>query len=237
MKNPAFPILLAILSFSFSLPANNGAVVSLGTIYKPAFPENENIALYSSLQLDKYNLSQQAFDWALKGYRKLLQQGRIRNSQYLTICDFSQSSRQKRFYLIDLENEKLILNTYVAHGRNTGGEYASRFSNKPSSHQSSLGFYLTDRTYYGEHGLSLRLSGMETGINSNASMRRIVIHGADYAEPTHIRSMGYLGRSYGCPALPRQQSKLVINTIKNGSCFFIYYPSTNYQNKSKILNG
>ena len=242
MKNPVFPILLAVLSFSFSLlpkesfgPAENGKTVSHDVI---AFHSNdkESDILYSSLQLENYNLSRQAFDWAWEGYQKLLQQDRISKSQYLSICDFSQSSRQKRFYLIDLANGKLLLNTFVAHGRNSGKEYASRFSNRPSSLQSSLGFFITSQTYYGEHGLSLQIRGIEPGINDRALARRIVIHGADYAEPSRIRTLGYLGRSYGCPALPKHQSNFIINTIKNGSCLFIYYPSTTYQKNSKILN-
>jgi hypothetical protein len=236
VKNPVFPILLAVLSFSFSLPANNGSAISPGITPGVFIDKNESAALYASLDLEKYNLSREAFDWAWSGYQKLLQQNRIGNSQYLTICDFSQSSRQKRFYLIDLTRERLILNTYVAHGRNSGGEFATRFSNNPKSLQSSLGFYVTAETYYGEHGLSLKIRGLERGINDKALERRIVIHGADYAEPGQIKSLGYLGRSYGCPALPKHTSSFIINTIKNGSCFFIYYPSNPYKQRSKILN-
>jgi hypothetical protein len=236
VKNPVFPILLAVFSFSFSLPAENGPLSSSVKIFPAPIVESESAAIYNELELEKYNLSSQAFDWAWKGYQKLLQKGRISKSQYLTICDLSQSSRQKRFYLIDLANEKLLLHTYVAHGRNSGREYASRFSNRPSSLQSSLGFFITAQTYYGEHGLSLKIHGLEAGINDKAIDRRIVIHGADYAEPSCINKLGFLGRSYGCPALPRQQSRFIINTIKNGSCLFIYHPSTTYQKRSKILN-
>ena len=198
--------------------------------------ENEGSAVYSDLELGKYNLSKQAFDWAWAGYKKLIQKNKLSKPRYLTICDFSQSSRHKRFYLIDVIDLKLLLNTYVAHGRNSGNEFATRFSNKPESFQSSLGFFITSKTYYGEHGLSLKIRGLENGINDKAMERKIVIHGADYAGPSRIKSLGYLGRSYGCPALPPQQSKFVINTIRDGSCLFIYYPSENYQRRSSILN-
>jgi hypothetical protein len=186
--------------------------------------------------LGNKGLSKEAFEYAYTGYRKLLEKKIIKEADYLTICDFSQSSNKKRMYLLDLASNTIILNTYVAHGRNSGGEYASRFSNKPSSFQSSLGFYITGETYYGEHGLSLRISGLETGYNDRALRRRIVVHGADYVEEKWLRNSSFLGRSYGCPAVPPQERDLIINTIKNGSCFFIYHPSKTYLKGSKILN-
>jgi len=234
VRNPVLPISLAIFSISFSLPEENGSG-SLISVNTPA-GNKESSVLYTSMALQRYGLSQKAFDQAVKGFRQLQQQQRLRNNRYLSICDFSQSSRKKRFYLVDMMNEKLVLHTYVAHGRNSGGEFATRFSNRTESHQSSLGFYLTADTYYGEHGLSLKLKGLESGINDKALHRKIVIHGADYAEPARIRSLGYLGRSYGCPALPKKESNYIISKIKNGSCLFIYHPSAGYAKGSKLLN-
>ena len=179
----------------------------------------------------------QAFEYAYKGYRLLLQKKIISKQDYLTICDFSQSSNNKRFYLVDMVNNKVILNTYVAHGRNSGGEYATRFSNRFESLQSSLGFYVTQNAYYGEHGLSLRVTGLEEGYNDKALQRNIVIHGADYVGDKRLRRSNYMGRSYGCPAIPGKECRQVINMIKNGTCIFIYHPSANYLNGSKILNG
>ncbi|MDP4262744.1 MAG: murein L,D-transpeptidase catalytic domain family protein [Bacteroidota bacterium] len=186
--------------------------------------------LYEQIGLAEKGLSEAAFEYAYKGYEYLLKKNLISEGAYLTICDFSQSSKQKRFYLIDIVNNKILMNTYVAHGRNSGGEYATRFSNKPCSRESSLGFYITKNIYRGEHGLSLRVEGLEPGFNDRAYKRAIVIHGADYIGD------GSTGRSYGCPAVPLKESKTIINTIKDGSCLFIYHPLKKYLQSSKILN-
>lgn len=188
--------------------------------------------LYSSLCLDEKGLSKKAFDLAYKGYQKLLKKKLIANPGYLTICDMSQSSRKKRLYLIDLTNTQVLMHTWVAHGRNSGFEFATKFSNKLASRQTSLGFYVTMNTYYGEHGLSLRMRGLEPGFNDKAYRRAVVVHGANY-----IGGQDKTGRSYGCPAIPKEEIETLINTIKEGTCLFIYHPSRNYLTKSKILNG
>jgi L,D-transpeptidase-like protein len=193
--------------------------------------------LYDSLGLVNYGLSKKAFQFALKGYQKLLAKGRIEKSDVITICDFSLSSRQKRLFIIDLKNFGLVLNTYVAHGRRSGGEFAKKFSNKTNSHQSSLGFYITKNTYYGENGLSLRLEGIERGFNDKALRRNIVVHGSEYASDNFLNANQFLGRSHGCPAVPEEDIETVVSTIKEGSCFFIYYPAKKYLTSSKILNG
>jgi hypothetical protein len=192
--------------------------------------------MYDNICLDGSGLSVDAFAYAYKGYQRLLKKKVIKESGYLAICDFSQSSAKKRFYIIDLCNAQLLANTYVAHGRNSGGEYATRFSNKPSSLQSSLGFFVTQKTYYGEHGLSLRIAGLEAGFNDKALRRGIVVHGADYIEEKWLDNSKTMGRSYGCPAIPDEECKDIINTLKEGSCLFIYHPSKNYLKTSKILN-
>ena len=209
-------------------PANNTA--SLST-------DNTAQVLYNTINLQQYGLSEEAFDYAWKGYEKLLAKGMISRSNYLTICDFSQSSKQKRLYIIDVVNQQLITNTYVAHGKNSGAEYATRFSNQPESLQSSLGFYITDRTYTGEHGLSLRIKGVDPGYNDNAMERTIVIHGAAYVDPARAKAGVFMGRSWGCPAVPQKESAEIITTIKNGTCLFIYHPGKAYLLGSKILNG
>lgn len=192
---------------------------------------------YDSLKLQKFGLKKEAFSFAYKGYRRLLQDGKLNKEGILTICDFSQSSRRKRLYLIDLVNYKLILNTHVAHGRNSGGEYAKKFSNRPESLQSSLGFYVTKRTYWGEHGLALTIAGVDKGFNDKAERRKIVVHGSSYVGDNILRYSRYIGRSFGCPAVPKKYSSKLIHTIKNGSCLFIYHPSRNYLTGSTILNG
>lgn len=248
MKNyitiPFYCLLFALFSISWTLPhkqkniedAGQEAALSSVPVLEKS-PEEDISFLYTSLKLHQLGLSKKAFDYACKGYRLLLKKKLISQQAYLAICDFSQSSNNKRLYLIDMVNGEVLLNTYVAHGRNSGGEYATRFSNKPESLQSSLGFYVTQNTYYGEHGLSLRVKGIEKGFNDKAGRRRIVVHGADYIGDPWLDQNNYMGRSYGCPAIPKQESNYLINTIKDGSCIFIYHPSKNYLKGSKILNG
>lgn len=185
--------------------------------------------------LEEKGLSEKAFACAYKGFRYLQQRQQI-NEPYLTICDFSQSSNNKRMYIVDMENNTLVLNTYVAHGRNSGGEFATRFSNNPESLQSSLGFYVTQHTYFGEHGLSLKIVGLEPGYNNKALERSVVIHGADYIDQNWLRHSPFMGRSFGCPAVPAKESAKIINTIKDGACLFIYHPSPRYLKGSRILN-
>ena len=193
--------------------------------------------LYHDICLQEYGLSKTAFEYAWKGYQYLVEKGSIKRSEYLTICDFSQSSRQKRLYIIDVANAKLVTNTWVAHGRNSGNEYATKFSNIPESLQSSLGFYVTSHTYTGEHGLSLRVNGVDPGFNDKALARSIVIHGAAYVDGARAKAGIMMGRSFGCPAVPVKESAKIITTIKEGTCLFIYHPSKNYLLGSKILNG
>lgn len=195
----------------------------------------KNANIYDSLQLDTLGLSKQAFIDGLKGYDYLRSTGKLSNDNVLTIADFSLPSNEKRLFVIDMDNFQILYNTYVAHGRNSGREYANRFSNSPRSNMSSPGFYVTQNTYFGEHGFSLRLQGEEKGINDNAGRRAIVIHCADYVSEKWIQDLGYIGRSLGCPALPEKYAKPIIETIKDGSCFFIYSPNQKYLSRSHLL--
>jgi len=193
--------------------------------------------IYSELNLSEYGLSNEVFQLALTGYNKLEAEGRLENPGIITIVDFSQSSKNKRMYVIDFLNHKLLFNTLVAHGKNTGEEYAKNFSNKLGTLKSSLGFYVTKNHVMGATvGLSLIIQGMEKGFNDNAISRQIIMHGADYATEDFIRMNGRLGRSYGCPSLPPDLIKPVIETIENGSCLFIYYPDSDYLHKSSLLS-
>jgi hypothetical protein len=165
------------------------------------------------------------FSKALTGYSKTQKK---RKKNILTIIDFSKPSTEKRCYVINLDKRKLLFQCLVAHGKNSGENYARSFSNEKESLKSSLGFYLTAETYSGKHGYSLRLDGLEKGINDNARSREIVMHGADYVSQDFIRDHGRLGRSWGCPALPPEITREVIDTICNGSCVFIYGKDNKY---------
>ena len=158
------------------------------------------------------------------------------NDNIISIVDFSMPSSKKRLFVIDLDHFKVLFNTYVAHGAKSGAAIANQFSNTPESNKSSLGFYETLHTYSGGHGYSLRLEGLEKGINDNANRRDIVIHAAAYVNEALIQAQGYIGRSWGCPALPKKLHKPIIDKIKNGTCLFIYSPDKTYLNNSKILN-
>lgn len=193
--------------------------------------------VYDSLRLNSFGLNKAAFKYAWAGYRNLVETGRLKNTSVISICDFTQSSSRKRLYIIDLDSMKVTLNTYVAHGRKSGGEFARSFSNSANSHKSSLGFYITGDTYYGSHGLSLRINGLEKGINDRALARNIVVHGSKYTGDNFLENNSFCGRSYGCPAVPSEEVDEVINTIKAGTCLFIYYPNPVYLKRSRILNG
>lgn len=191
---------------------------------------------YSKWNLSVTGLSKQAFIYALKGYQYLLQKNMLRNTGVITIVDYSQPSSEKRLFVLDLNEGKILFQTLVAHGRNTGYIYAKDFSNAAASLKTSLGFYITANTYTGSNGYSLKLKGCEKGINDKAMQRAIVMHGADYATENFLNHNGYLGRSHGCPAVPEKMSKEIINLIKGGSCMFLYYPASKYTRNSKILN-
>lgn len=193
-------------------------------------------SIYDSLNLDHLGLTREALLYAYEGQQKLEEKGAVANPDILTVCDFTQPSDRKRMYIIDVKNFRVLMNTYVTHGRNSGLEYAEHFSNSPESLQSSLGFYVTKGTYFGKHGLSLKLSGQEKGINDNAEARAIVVHGAQYIGDQRLGS-AYMGRSFGCPAVPQQEASKVINLIKNGTALFIYHPSQQYLHGSTVLNG
>ena len=251
MKNPLFKnahvFFSSLLIFTLHLPfvfANTKPVVSNKTVIAKTFTVTETglkrsnglMVIYDELELNRAGLSEDAFKYAMKGYDYLKAKGKIINEDIISIVDFTKPSSQKRLFVIDLKNCKTIFNTYVAHGQGSGEEFASRFSNIPESYQSSLGFYITSDTYVGKNGYSLRLNGLEAGINNRADERAIVMHGAPYVSESYIRSKGYIGRSWGCPAVPEKLCKPIIEKIKNGSCLFVFGKNKKYIKHSRILN-
>jgi len=180
--------------------------------------------------------SWESYSQAHKGYEKIQEEQNLNeNKPYLTIIDFTLPSFKKRLWLIDIESNKILYNTYVAHGKNSGDVMAEKFSNIPQSYQSSLGFYLTGDTYHGKNGYSLYLTGLEIGINDKAMDRAIVMHGAWYANETMIKKFGRLGRSYGCPSVPENIHKELINSISHNTILFIYHSSKEYQANSRFF--
>lgn len=171
------------------------------------------------------------FEKGIYGYNKI--EGK--KKPIITFIDFSQASSDERMYVIDVQNKILLYETHVSHGRNSGDNYAISFSNEKGSFKSSLGFFLTSDTYYGQNGYSLKLRGMEEDINDNAEKRYIVVHGAKYSNPSKIKNNGRLGRSLGCPALPQAVSVKIIDTIKNGSVLFIYANNSDYLSRSRYI--
>jgi hypothetical protein len=185
--------------------------------------------LYSECELtDKldYNVFKQAMD----GYSSI----DLANKKLLSIIDYSKPSTQKRFFIIDVENHKLLYHTLVAHGKKSGYVNATKFSNKIGSYKSSLGFFRTGNSYFGIRGYSLQLEGLEKGINDNARLRGIIIHGANYVDERLANGNEVIGRSWGCPAVSKKLSKEIINLLRGGSLLYIYADDEVYKEKSVI---
>ncbi|MCP0913436.1 MULTISPECIES: murein L,D-transpeptidase catalytic domain family protein [Legionella] len=176
-------------------------------------------------------LNKKVLKLALAAYQKAKQKGAVKKP-VLTVIDYSLPSSKQRMWVFDVSKERLLYNTYVAHGKNSGLDIPHHFSNKPSSKATSLGTFVTRNTYIGSKGYSLNLQGLEKGFNDNAFNRRVVIHGAWYVEPSFIKKAGRAGRSWGCPSIAQTLAKPVINTIKGGSVVFAYYPDRNYLSRS-----
>jgi len=227
------------LFFSFATPAtttttSNEVEVSK-TIAANKASEVTAASLYSSLNANSHALpSLESFSNAIAGYNKLKEQGKI-EKDLLTIVDFSKSSNTKRLWIINMKTQTVLYNTLVAHGRNSGNEFATQFSNENSSNKSSLGFYATGELYVGKHGESLRLDGLEPGVNSNARSRAVVMHAADYVSDAFAKQHSRIGRSLGCPALPNHLNKEIINLIQGKSCLFIYHPSRTYTQAANLF--
>ncbi len=236
MKNHLRYLICLIIFFcpfiqGYSLPSFSSAILH----YNDTTILTHSDSLFNKLHLGKLGLGRRAYDYAMLGYKVLKAKGKLSSDDILTIADMTTPSSKKRLFVIDLEKEKLLYVTYVAHGRNSGLDKTLYFSNKPESNKTSLGFYVTSATYDGSHGYSMRLEGQEIGFNNNAMERDIVVHSADYVSETVVKSQGYLGRSLGCPALSPAIYKSVINKIKNGTCLFIYGNNAQYITNSKLL--
>ena len=239
---------LVVLLLVFILVANCGFAQSLQSTKKQftiALPADVAQApaiititdsLYDNMHLAELNLEREVFYQAYKGYLYLAGANKLNNTEVITIIDYSQSCNNKRLYVIDLATMQILYNTYVSHGKNSGGEFAKNFSNEKDSNKSSMGFLVTGEIYFGNYGTALRLDGAEKGINDNVRSRDIVFHASNYVNEKRIAERGAIARSLGCPAIPKKEHLLIIESIKGGSCFFIYHPNKTYAKKSKIIN-
>lgn len=201
------------------------------TILEDSLYNSFTLDIFKQAHLDSAGLDPIVFQKAITGFYNLQFGGLISNGNILTVIDFDKESCTKRFYLIDLINKKLLLNTWVAHGKNSGGDKPDHFSNVINSNESSLGFYLTGEAYFGSNGRSMRLDGLDEDFNDNARVRAIVLHGADYVSQDCIDELGRLGRSFGCPAVPILFSDSVIDMTTNGSVMFINHSDDAYNSK------
>ena len=192
-------------------------------------------ATYNALGAEQEGLRFETFAKAMTGYLNLRQDGKLaEDKQVLTVIDFDLPSTEKRLWVLDLGKKEILFHTLVAHGHNSGENEATKFSNTDQSNMSSLGFYATGSEYEGKHGHSLRLEGMDEGVNSNAAARSIVMHGADYVSEDFIKQNGRLGRSLGCPALPMDQYSQIIDVVNGGTCLFLNKSDAGYT--SQYLN-
>lgn len=237
-------LLVVLLVISVKSFAGDEKKKSSGDKNFPSLLSNSNApvikrisdSIYDLISLGEYGLEKDVFFSAYKGFRFLQNKGLLKKTNLLTICDYSQSSRNKRLYVIDVVNSRLLFNTYVSHGRNSGAEYATSFSNLFNSNKSSLGFLVTGQPYKGKSGFSLQLNGMEPGINDRVKMRSIVLHGSRFVSASVSGARGAISRSNGCPAVPYGVHLRIIDAIKGGSCVFVSYPDDWYTHISAILN-
>jgi hypothetical protein len=209
----------------------------------PTVVEVETVPLTSSLfdaarwaEVEVGGVDPGVLSLALRATSAAVERGDAKNPATLTVIDFSRPSTVERMWVYDLATRELLFKELVSHGRGSGRTDATIFSNVPESHQSSLGLYRTAETYIGKHGYSLRLDGLERGVNDRARERAIVMHGAEYVNGAVANAQGYLGRSLGCPAVRPEVTRELIETVKDGGLLFAYYPDPAWLAASAYLN-
>ena len=227
MSNIFSIISMAVLSLvSPNTPSNHSS---------PAVKSNSDVKTeINHLSQKAPELNKKVLAYALTAYHKASHNGAVKKP-VLTVIDYSLPSSKQRMWIFDVNKERLLYQTYVAHGQNSGMTVPNHFSNQSSSKATSLGTFVTKDTYIGHKGYSLNLQGLEKGFNDNAYNRRVVMHGAWYVEPSFIKQSGRAGRSWGCPSIAQSLAKPVINAIKGGSVIFAYYPDRNYLAHSNFV--
>lgn len=240
IKHSGIILLLTFLTFtstgSIKFPSS-GDVTTFSNLKLSRVNFEDSVkTLYDAMELSKRGLSYDAFRYGMIGYHNLKMEGKLSERKIISIIDFTRKSTEKRFYTLDLDRRRVVFHSLVSHGKNTGENEAKKFSNIPHSNQSSLGFYVTGETYVGSKGYSLKLDGADGIYNDKMRSRAVVMHEADYVSEHWIKNYGRLGRSQGCPALPREISKKVIDTIKNKTLIFAYYTDEAYLHASSHLS-
>ena len=179
--------------------------------------------------------SRVALEAALKAWENAVRSGAVHRTDVLTVIDYSRPSTEPRLFVLDIAANRLRFAELVAHGRDSGENETMRFSNREGSRMTSLGVFRTAEPYVGQHGVSLRLDGLEPGFNDRARDRAIVLHGAGYVNPAIVASQGRLGRSWGCPAVRREIARELTETIQQGSLVVAYYPDADWLARSAFL--
>jgi len=196
---------------------------------------NPPAKLMSALLDQAPGLTREVLRLALEASNCAAERGLLKRRDLLTVIDYSISSSEPRLFTFDLSEKKLLFRELVAHGKNSGGDRPDRFSNEHGSLATSLGLFVTADTYTGSNGYSLRLRGLEEGINDQAHKRAIVMHGAHYVSKTAVRVLGRLGRSWGCPAVRAEMADTIINKVRGGTAVFAYYPDKRWLASSAFL--
>src|SRR5512138_2446550 len=229
---PLFLIFFLQLPFFVYLPEKTSAY----NIVKTSITALDSISsnFFNLLKSDVPKPDFDVFKKAFTGFLDLKAENRVKKN-ILTIIDFSKSCNLERMWIIDVAKMEVVHLSLVAHGKNSGVEFASHFSNIPSSLQSSIGFYVTGGIFFSNHGMSLTLDGAEPGINDKARERGIIMHGATYVSKEFIRQYGTLGRSFGCPAIPMEGHETIIRLLAGQSCIYIHYPDPQYDVTSHML--
>jgi hypothetical protein len=237
MSSSMLAFVAAFLGSGFSASAGYSVAPSLAVASAAAPAEHARTALsveaWAASEVGRIDSG--VLRLALSASQCAIASGAVKDPATLTIIDYSQASVNPRMWVLDLRTRALLYEELVSHGQGSGGNLATRFSNSPDSHQTSIGLYVTDQPYVGRNGYSLRLDGLDKGFNDRARERAIVMHGAPYVNASISKSLGRLGRSHGCPAVREAVARELIDRVKGGSLIFAYYPDAEWLSTSKFL--
>ena len=217
-----------------------GAALLAATLFVPHAANASALANFALADFDTTaigGIETDVLEMALGAASCAVNSGTVNAPETLTVIDYSKPSSERRLWVFDLKSKELLYEELVAHGQGSGANMATQFSNNDESHQTSLGLFVTRDTYVGKNGYSLRLDGLDRGVNDRARDRAIVMHGAPYVSESFVKANGRLGRSWGCPAISAAVAKQMIDRVKGGGLVFAYYPDAGWIKTSKYLGG